>query len=69
MLTSQQAICAGSIIGIRNGSVGTAATTGMMFAAASMAVDACSGRSRVNIFSQDPTPVNPYANRIVLPKY
>lgn len=41
----------------------------MMFAAASMAVDACSGRQRVNIFSQDPTPVNPYANRIVLPKY
>eukprot|EP00892_Ulva_mutabilis_P003015 jgi/Ulvmu1/12714/UM095_0018.1 len=60
---------AGSVIGIRNGSIGAAATTGMMFAAASMAVDACSGRERVNIFAQDPTPVNPYANRIVLPKY
>lgn len=62
-------VCAGSVIGIRNGSIGSAATTGMMFAAASMAVDACNGRERVNIFAQDPTPVNPYANRIVLPKY
>jgi hypothetical protein len=61
---------AGCIMGLRSGSVGVAATSGMMFAAASVVVDAFGGQERVNIFSQDGTPKSdPFANRIILRKY
>lgn len=61
---------AGSVMGIRSGNIGVAATSGMMFAAASVVVDAFGGQERVNIFSQDGKPnSDPFADRIVLRKY
>lgn len=57
-------------MGIRSGSLGVAATSGMMFSAASVVVDAFGGQERVNIFSQDGKPTSdPFADRIVLRKY
>jgi hypothetical protein len=63
-------VFAGSIMGLRSGSIGVAATSGMMFAAASIVVDAFGGQERVNIFSKDGKPESdPFANRIILRKY
>lgn len=57
-------------MGIRSGSLGVAATSGMMFAAASVVVDAFGGQERVNIFSQDGKPTSdPFADRIILRKF
>lgn len=57
-------------MGLRTGSFGVAATSGMMFAAASVTVDAFGGQERHNIFSQDGKPTSdPFADRIVMRKY
>jgi hypothetical protein len=56
-------------MGLRSGSIGTAATTGLLFCAASVAGDFSSGQLRSNIFNEDPAPMNPYASKLSVQKY
>ena len=55
-------------MGVRSGSLGTAATSGLLFCAASVMMDMMSGQLRANIFSVDPRPLNPHAHKLWLPK-
>ena len=67
--SEQTVTVAGSIVGLRAGSAGAAASAGMLFLAASVAMDMSNGQLRVNVYNEDPTPVNPHAHKLSLPKY
>lgn len=61
-------LAAGSVVGVQTGRLGAAASAGVLFCAASMCVDATSGRLRGSPYSEDGTPSNPYGPRLNIAK-